>query len=378
METTSADIGPELAKMATELRGFTSEVKTEVDKLGKQSAEASARLLAIEQLVASPGRGGRPGGASGGASIGQTVVEAEGFKSLQLGGRSSGRIAVKSFESKATVVTGSWSAAPDYVPQMFYPPQRILTVRNLLPNLATASNLIEFPRELVNTNASDYQGAEGSQKPESAITYELASAPVVTIATWIPCSKQVLDDSTSLSGYIDSRLIYMVSLKVERELLYGDGASQHLNGLMTQAPTMTGGAAPDLVSGVASAISQLSGADVVPDSLVCNPVNWWSMQVQKAAGAGSFLVGDPLSQLPPVLWGLRVALSNSINPGSFLVGNFRNGAAVYDRQAAVVELSREHSDYFTKNLVAILAELRLALAVYTPGSFLKGSTGVGS
>lgn len=376
MET--PDISSEITAMSKELRGFTGEVKTEVDKLGKQSAEASARLLALEQYITAPGRGGRPGGAGGSASIGQTVVEAEGFKALQLGGRSSGRIAVKSFESKSTILTGTWSAAPDYRPEMHFPAQRVLTVRGLLPNLATVSNLVEFPRELVNTNASDYQGVEGSQKAESAITYELASAPVVTIATWIPCSKQVLDDSVSLAGYIDSRLLYMVSVKVERELLYGDGASQHLSGLMTQSPSMTGGAAPDLVSGVASAISQLSAADVVPDSLVCNPINWWTMQTQKAVGSGIFLVGDPLSPLPPVLWGLRVALSNSINPGSFLVGNFQNGAAIFDRQSAIVEVSREHQDYFTKNLVAILAELRLALAVYTPSAFLKGTTGAGS
>jgi len=376
MEAT--DIGPEISSMSKELKSFTGEVRASMDKLESLRKEDAARLLVLEQEIVS--RRGSGGGSFGNntESIGQSVIEAEGFKSLQRGGRSSGRIAVKSFDSKSTILSGTWSAPPDYRPEMFFPPQRVLRVRDLLPNLATVSNLVEFPRELVNTNASDYQGVEGTQKAESAITYELASAPVVTIATWIPCSKQVLDDSVSLAGYIDSRLIYMVSLKVERELLYGDGASQHLNGLMTQAPTMTGGAAPDLVSGVASAISQLSAADVVPDSLVCNPINWWSMQVQKASTSGVFLVGDPLSQLPPVLWGLRVALTNSINPGSFLVRNFRNGAAVYDRQTAIVEVSREHQDYFTKNLVAILAELRLALAVYTPGSFLKGTTGVGS
>jgi hypothetical protein len=43
------------------------------------------------------------------------------------------------------------------------------------------------------------------------------------------------------------------------------------------------------------------------------------------------------------------------------------------RQPITVEISTEHSDYFTRNLVAIRAELRAALVVMRPGAFIKGS-----
>ena len=38
-----------------------------------------------------------------------------------------------------------------------------------------------------------------------------------------------------------------------------------------------------------------------------------------------------------------------------------------------VEVSTEHQDFFTKNLVAVRAEKRLALVVKRPNSFVTGS-----
>jgi HK97 family phage major capsid protein len=56
----------------------------------------------------------------------------------------------------------------------------------------------------------------------------------------------------------------------------------------------------------------------------------------------------------------------------FLVGAFKLGAQIFDREDANVEISTEDSDNFRKNLVTIRAEERLALAVYRPEAFIKG------
>jgi HK97 family phage major capsid protein len=57
----------------------------------------------------------------------------------------------------------------------------------------------------------------------------------------------------------------------------------------------------------------------------------------------------------------------------FLTGAFNLGAQIFDREDANVEISTEDSDNFRKNLVTIRAEERLALAVYRPESFVKGT-----
>jgi HK97 family phage major capsid protein len=80
----------------------------------------------------------------------------------------------------------------------------------------------------------------------------------------------------------------------------------------------------------------------------------------------------------PSLWGLNIAVAASMPSGIFLCGQFATGAAIYDREANVLEVSREHADFFTKNLLAILCETRLTVAVYQPTAFIYGSTSGGA
>jgi len=69
------------------------------------------------------------------------------------------------------------------------------------------------------------------------------------------------------------------------------------------------------------------------------------------------------------LWGMPVAVTPVIAVGTALVGAFASAAQVFYRGALRVEASNSHQDFFIKNLVAIRAEQRLALAVYRPEAF---------
>ena len=55
--------------------------------------------------------------------------------------------------------------------------------------------------------------------------------------------------------------------------------------------------------------------------------------------------------------------------GTALVGAFKTAAQLFRKGGLRVEASNSHSDFFTKNLVAIRAEERLALAVYRSAAF---------
>jgi HK97 family phage major capsid protein len=59
--------------------------------------------------------------------------------------------------------------------------------------------------------------------------------------------------------------------------------------------------------------------------------------------------------------------------GHFLAGDYQLAADLYDRQQANIEISREHSDFFVKNMVAILCEERLALVTYRAEALVKGA-----
>jgi hypothetical protein len=63
-----------------------------------------------------------------------------------------------------------------------------------------------------------------------------------------------------------------------------------------------------------------------------------------------------------------------IAQGTFLVGTGNPIAAeIRDRMEMQIDVSTEHSTFFTQNLIAIRAEKRLALITRRPGSFVTGS-----
>ena len=73
------------------------------------------------------------------------------------------------------------------------------------------------------------------------------------------------------------------------------------------------------------------------------------------------------------MWRLPVVDTNAMPAGKFMLGAFDMAAQVFDREDATVEVSTEDADNFTKNMVTIRAEERLALAVFRPQSFVYGS-----
>jgi HK97 family phage major capsid protein len=73
----------------------------------------------------------------------------------------------------------------------------------------------------------------------------------------------------------------------------------------------------------------------------------------------------------PRLWRLPVVDTPAITEGTALVGAFGSGAQLYDREQASIRISEQHSDFFVRNAIVILAEQRLALAVKRPEAFVK-------
>jgi HK97 family phage major capsid protein len=129
-----------------------------------------------------------------------------------------------------------------------------------------------------------------------------------------------------------------------------------------------------------AATNEVSGLPAT--GIVLNPDDWQTIQLIKESGSGissgQYIFSDPQSAGVPQLWGRPVVESHSMTAGEFLVGAFNVGAAIWDRNDATVEVSREHGDFFVKNMVAILAEERLALTVYRPSAFVHGGFPYGS
>lgn len=263
-------------------------------------------------------------------------------------------------------------------------PNRRLTIKDIIPRGVTSSNLVEFTRENAFTNnagpqrdtASPLAAIENVTKPESAITFTLATTPVVTLAHFIPVSKQVLADSPQLQGYVNGRLGYGLGLKEETQILLGLNTGGEYNGIQTQATAYTV-ESPQLTNEIdilRDAITQAQVAEYSPNFVVLNPADWDSIQRRKVGSSDDrYVYGDPnQSWLATPIWGLTPVVTNSQTAGTFLLGDSM-GAMVFDRQQAAVEISYEDSTNFQKNMATIRAELRGCVAVFRTEAFITGS-----
>jgi HK97 family phage major capsid protein len=353
------------------------ETKSAIESLATKAAELTDKCMELERKVSA---GAEEGNGARELSPGEMLVKSDAFKLMQEGRSKYARI-----EMKAAIINATGQNQPLVadmrVPGIIANPNRILTIRDALPVGRTGSNLVQFTRENVFTNNAGPQ-AEGSPvvvenvtKPESGITFTLANAPVVTLAHFIPVSRQVLEDAPQLESYVNSRLTYGLKLEEEDQLLNGSGLSGNISGMLTSGNNVaynraaTGDTAIDTLR---KAITQAALAEYPVDTIVINPADWEGIELTKATD-GQYIVANPMNMMPATIWGKRVVATNSISAGTFLVGAFMMGAQIWDRMDAAVQISYEDGDNFKKNMATLLAEERLALTIYRPAAFIKGS-----
>ena len=351
------------------------ETRAAVDKTLTQQGELQARLATAEQLLARIQNGG--GVAAGPQSMGQQITDSEDYQAFASNPRGTFRMPVKSAITSDLGSAGDL-VVPDRLAGIQGPALRRLTIRDLIKWGRTVSNSIEYARELVFTNNAGTVGENPSGgKPESNITFEPDSAPVVTVAHWIPASKQVLADVPMLQSYIDGRLRYGLKFKEEAQLLKGSGVGLNINGIYTQASAYVNPGvtvqAETRIDRLRLALLQVELAEYFADGIVISPLDWAAIELTKTDD-NSYLFANPRTQNLPGLWGRNVVPTQSMDAGEFLVGTFGGGLAVqgWDREDVSVQISLEDRDNFVKNMATILCEERLGLTVYRPQAFVKG------
>lgn len=257
--------------------------------------------------------------------------------------------------------------------------RQVLKIRDVLSARPTTMAVVDFVK-VTTPMAIASPVPEASLKPENALTFQSVSEKVRLIATWIPATRQVLNDMTELMSFIQTALPYYVNLEEELQLLAGDDTGENLHGLLTQGTSFNTSLLPKPALGwtridvIACAIEQINIAkEIDPTFVVLNSADFWAIRLTKDS-FGRYLLGDPQSPFTPRLFGLDIVSTTSIPVGTFLVGSGSPVAAqICDRMEMQVEISTENQDFWVRNLVAIRAEKMLALLVKRAASFIVGT-----
>jgi HK97 family phage major capsid protein len=386
------------------------------EKVHKEYAEESQKLGELEarrdgifEMIAAEKSGRKPGGstdpraaqqaaleqARGGArrSLGAEAVESEGYQELLASGvlnsdhaAFNARLAemprdeVKAVLSPmAALLVGDTDTSAGafvqndvkgYVPQ----PRRMLKILDLITLGDTDSDTVEYVRQDTFANAAaetaEADDVDTGAKPEATLAFTKVTEATKTIAHWIPATRRALRDAGQLRTIIDSQLRYGLDLRVENQVVAGDGAGENIRGILNTTGILTQAKGTDSeVDAIHKGITQIRLGYIEPNGVGLHPNDWQSIRLSKNTD-GDYYYGPPALAGTEMVWGLPVAVTAAVTENTGVVGDFRQ-AVLWMREAAQVLASDSHADFFVKNLVAILAELAAAFGVLMPKAFCK-------
>jgi HK97 family phage major capsid protein len=319
-------------------------------------------------------------------TLGDAVLGDEGFKQWLGSVKNGNTIRQGQFgnspavEVKALITGASSTSAGAFVRTDYDSdvnlPYRTLNIRDIITVGQTDSDLVEFVRMVSRDNqaapvaeATATSGGTGV-KPESDLVLEVVQAPVKTIATWLAATRRALADAGQLRTLIDNELRYMVQEELEDQIVAGSGTGENFTGLFNTTGTQTQAWDTDILTTTRKARTKVQVVGrATPNAYLLNPYDWQTIDLLKDA-ENRYYFGGPTVMGNPRLWGLPVVENEAVTQGEGMVGDFRV-ATLWDRQSTQIYVTDSHSDFFIRNLIAILAELRAAFGVKRPAALVE-------
>lgn len=265
-----------------------------------------------------------------------------------------------------------------------------LRVRDLVSKRRTTSDVVEYVEETSHTNAAAVvaeatssapptapggagalvPAAGGGYKPEGSWAFVVRSTTVKTIAEWVPATKRALADVAQLEGLINDELQLDLAETEENQIMNGDAAGENFRGIANTSGIQVQAFATDIFTSVRKGLTKARTIGRVnPNAILMNPADAETVDLTKDQ-QNRYYYGGPQSTGALTMWGLPVVESETQTAGSATLGDWAK-AVIWDREQSTISMTDSHDDFFVRNLVAILAEERLAFAVIRPSAFVK-------
>ncbi|MDT4832157.1 phage major capsid protein, HK97 family [compost metagenome] len=378
-------VAEEYALVRADLKTVGSELREYAEQTEREQKEISARLSHLEQhVVKLDGSGGFGGGYTSGASIGALALEkvqdeaAGAFAALAEWNAGTCRVKLQAGIRAALTNEGMGGSSDTSVPRQ--PEQRgfvaevtrPLRLLDALPRRPTSRDSVQFV-QLNSTGDAAEQQREGDEKAEIDVEGTPKAANIATVAAHTTASRQVLGDHPALQAAIDLMVRNKLLARLEYQLVNGLGGEGKIDGLLNQATTFipTIGTTPADIIG--ESLTRQAENGYLPNLVVMNPMDWFRLQItKKNATDEEYVFGSPTMPVAPSLWNSRIVTTPSIAEGEAMTID-TSFVTVLDREAPGVLLSNSHKDYFTRNLLLILGELRAGLEVLDTFAIYKMS-----
>jgi HK97 family phage major capsid protein len=199
---------------------------------------------------------------------------------------------------------------------------------------------------------------EGAMKPLEDWNYETETSEAKKIAVSCKVSTEMLSDAPFMRAEINRLLREDLMKVVDEKLLTGTGSSGEIKGITVGAAGYTSSdlddkiTTPNYADAIRAAILQLRMLNYTPNILFVNPVDKAMIDLTKDT-TGRYISAE----LMAIMRGLTIIETTRIEKGKFLLMDSSKWT-VRPYEALRLEYGWENDD-FRKNLVTVIAEMRL-------------------
>jgi HK97 family phage major capsid protein len=254
---------------------------------------------------------------------------------------------------------------------------RRLTVYDLFPKLSVPMNSNGVVRYVDWDEATKVRAAaavaEGAVIPESTVKFATYTLNLQKVGVTVPVSEEFAYDDNLLMQEVRNFLVNDVLLKIDTDLIAGNGTAPNIKGLTASATAYTAVASGitdasiyDLIVDMKRSITVGGGSKYNPDFILMNIVDINKMLLKKDVNkqyvAPPFAQGgNGVSEL--VVSGVRVIECNAVTANTAILGDSRF-ARIYEEAGFVVGMGYDGADW-SSDMMTLKARKRLNLLVRT-------------
>ena len=383
------ELGKDIDKKLEDMKSATENLtKEEAGKLIKETKEGLEKKLTEynelhkkmqEQLDAIDTKFQRIGGEKEKSkSFGERLKAAiESNKEELLKIKSGKKSVTLNFDTKVDDMTQALSfesttVVPEqYLPGIIYNPERTVRMRDLISQGITSSNAITYIQEYAQTLDNADVTTEGSEYKQGDVDLKAVTSNVIKITNYVIVSEEMLEDVDGLTSYLMTRLPDKLKNEEDDQIL-----NHATYGLLTLGTAYVDALADSKVTRIdvlVDACRQVVDDEYRPTAIVLHPTDVTAMKLSKDSNGQYIFPWIFMQNGQVVLDGVPVVVTTAMTSGTFMVGDFKRAAQIYDRRQLSVEMTNTNEDNFIKGMVTVRCAERIAIVVYRPKAFVYGT-----
>jgi HK97 family phage major capsid protein len=253
-------------------------------------------------------------------------------------------------------------------------------MRQLVNSRGTTSKYVVYTEQKNADPGVAGMTAEGAEKTQTDFDIVENSCEVKKITAFIKVSKEMIADLPFMQGEINGELMELIELKLDEQILSGDGLGDNLSGILANALPFTPGATFTALVPSANqtdvlriAIAQIAQNNFNATHILLNPIDAAAMDLTKdSTGNYTYSMQITIDGTTTVK-AVPVIENNGIAVGTYVVGDMSKDN-LRIREEMNIQVGYVNDD-FTKNLVTVLAEMRACNYVKSNhyGAFVAGT-----